>query len=75
MQSLLNLNEKATVTDKKVTTMKVDEKEASVNNKKAVLDKRMRRTRGYLDGGPFNPEEHRVFSSRIWQHEAELFQC
>ena len=67
------MNEKATVTDSKVTTRKFDEKEASVNNKKAVADKRTRRTRGYPDGGPFNPEEHRVFSAWIRQHEAELF--
>ena len=45
------MNEKATVTDRKVTARKVDEKEASVNDKKAVADKRTRKTRGYLDGG------------------------
>ena len=57
------MNEKATVTDSKVTTRKFDEKEASVNNKKDVADKRTRRTRGYPDGGPW-----------VRQHEAELFQ-
>ena len=65
------INEKATVTDRKVTARKFDEKEASVNDKKAVVDKR---TKGYPDGGPFNPEEHRVFSAWVRQHEAELFQ-
>jgi hypothetical protein len=51
------MNEKATVTDRKVTARNFDEKEASDNDKKAVADKRTRGTRGYLDGGPFNPEE------------------
>jgi hypothetical protein len=61
------VNEKATVTDR-------HEKEASDNDKKAAADKRMRRTRGYTDGSPFNPEEHRVFSAWVRQHAAELFQ-
>ena len=68
------MNEKVTVTDRKVTARKFDEKEASVNDKKAVADKRTSRTRSYLDGGPFDPEEHRLFSAWVRQHEAELFQ-
>jgi hypothetical protein len=56
------------ITDRKVTARNFDEKEASVNNKKAVADKRTRRTRGYPDGGPFNPEESRVFSAWVRQH-------
>ena len=68
------MNEKAIVTDSKVTARKFDEKGASVNDKKAVVDKRTRRTRGYPDGDPFNPEEHRVFSAWVRQHEDELFQ-
>jgi hypothetical protein len=34
------MNEKATVTDRKVTARKVEEKESSVNYKKVVADKR-----------------------------------
>ena len=52
-----------TVTDKKVTSRKTNEKDASVNDNQTGSDKRMRRTRGYPDGCPFNPEEHNVFSA------------
>ena len=68
------MNEKATATDKKATTRKGDEKEDSVNNSKAVLDKRIRRNLDYTVRGPLNPEEHREFSAWVMQHEAELFQ-
>ena len=47
------------VTDKKVTSRKTNEKEASVSDNKTVSDKRTRRTRGYPDGGPFDPEEQK----------------
>ena len=62
------------VTDKKVTSRKTYEKQASVSDNKTVPDKRTRRTRGYPDGCPFDPEEHRVFSAWVWQHEADLFE-
>ena len=62
------------VTDKKVTSRKTNEKEASVSDNKTVPDKRTRRTRGYPDGCPFDPEEHRVFSAWVRQHEADLFE-
>ena len=70
------MSEKASVDDKKatVTDRKVDDKKASFDDKMAVAWKRTRRTKGYLKGGPFNSEEHRVFSAWIRQHEAELFQ-
>ena len=67
------MSEKASVDDKKatVTDRKVDDKKASGDDKMAVAKNR---TRGYPKGGPFNSEEHRVFSAWIRQHEAELFQ-
>jgi hypothetical protein len=68
------MNEKATVTDKKVLAKKGEDKDASVNDKKIVSDKRRLRTKVYPDGGPFNPEEHREFSAWVRQHEAVLFE-
>ena len=62
------------VTDEKVTSRKTNEKQASVSDNKTVPDKRKRRTRCYPDGCPFDPEEHRVFSAWVRQHEADLFE-